>query len=63
MDTLTHTLDQMIYHQRQADSSLDSGLADYHHREALRYREAAKRLESRAKVGRWLCDYSYLSLN
>lgn len=62
-DQLTRNLDAMIYHQRLAERLADSGLAEYHHAEALRYRAEAQRLESRAKVGRRLCDYSYLSMN
>lgn len=62
-DQLTRNLDLMIHHQRLAERLADSDLAEYHYREALRYRAEAKQLESRAKVGRRLCDYSYLSMN
>lgn len=62
-DQLTRNLDAMIYHQRLAERLTDSGLAEYHHAEALRYRAEAQRLESRAKVGRKITNYSYISLN
>lgn len=60
-DQLTRNLDLMIRHQRLAERLTDSGLAEYHYREALRYRAEATKLQKQVQVARqmlagWLCE-------
>lgn len=53
MDQLTHTLNQMIAHQRLAElQPAGSQLQEDHHREALRYRAEAHKLDRQIKITR-----------
>lgn len=58
MNNLTHNLEAMIYHQRQAERA-EGDLQDYHHREAMRRRLMAHKIEkqiriTRQSIGEWL---------
>lgn len=58
MTNLTNSLDSMIYHQRQAERA-EGEAQDYHHREAMRYRAMAHKIERQERVlrqyiGEWL---------
>jgi hypothetical protein len=58
MTNLTNSLNQMIAHQRRAESCQGEA-QDYHFREAMRYRAMAYKLnrqavELRRSVGGWL---------
>ena len=62
MVPLTNSLNQMIAHQRQAEALPDAGQQGYHHREAMRYRAMAAKLD---KQGRVLQEFinGWLNLN
>jgi hypothetical protein len=61
MDPLTHNLNQMIHHQRQAERCQGEE-QDYHFREALRYRALVAKLEKQGRVLQGLVE-SWLNLN
>ena len=62
IDQLTFNLNEMIYHQRLAEQSSDTGLQTFHLEEALRYRAEARRLESQVRVARMMIS-EWISLN
>lgn len=62
MNNLTNSLDSMIYHQRQAERCQDAGQQDYHHREAMRYRAMAAKLDKQGRVLRQMVG-GWLNLN
>lgn len=51
MDNLTHNLDEMINHQRQAERT-EGDLQEWHHREAMRCRLAARKIEKQIRITR-----------
>lgn len=62
MDNLTNSLNEMIYHQRQAEQSTDANQQNYHHQEAMRYRTMAAKLDKQGRVIRQFIG-SWLNLN
>lgn len=62
MDPITHHLNAMINHQRQAKRATDAGQQDYHHREAMRYRAMVAKLEKQGRVLRQFVS-GWLNLN